>query len=101
MTETKPSTESHKIADNFYEERETDWFIAKAAILEALNSGDLLLPSQQAEAEDPDLVNARILATKVSDTGIDYTDGEHDYFSNVQSFYKALKSGLIKMGDRL
>ena len=65
----------------------------------ALHHGDLLLPPQQAETVDPDLVNARLLASKVSDTGMDYTDGKHDCFVNVQVFYKAHQRGLIKMGD--
>ena len=103
-TATKPSTESHedaaeRIATEHWGENTISWDTARLSFLYALRHGDLLLPPQQAETVDPDLVNARLLASKVSDTGMDYTDGKHDCFVNVQVFYKAHQRGLIKMGD--
>ena len=100
-TAAQPSTESHedaakRIADKYWSKKTPLWSEARDTILTALRDGDLVLPPQPV---DPDLVNARILASKVSDTGMDYTDGKHDCFVNVQVFYKAHQRGLIKMGD--
>ena len=97
----EPATESHeaaakRIADKYWAEPSNLWFAAQSSIRNALNNGDLLLPPQPV---DPDLVNARILATKASLIGTDYTNGKNDNHWRVQEFYGCLKSGLIKMGD--
>ena len=103
---TKPSTESHedaakRIADKYWAEPSNFWFAAQSTILSSLSSGDLVIPPQQAEPVDPDLVGARILATKVSWPLADYTDGKNDQLTLVQHYLGWLKSGLIKMGDRV
>ena len=104
MTDTKPSTESHedaaeRIASKYWSDYSISWDAARLSFLQALDNGDLLLPPQQAEPVDPDLVDARILATKDSLTGSDYTDGSNDQCITVQQYLGWLKSGLIKMGD--
>ena len=98
----EPATESHedaaeRIVDKIWPKGSVYYrHGGRRAILTALKSGDLLLPPQPV---DPDLVNARILATKASLIGTDYTNGKNDNQWRVQEFYGCLKSGLIKMGD--
>ena len=108
-TATKPSTESHedaaeRIASQYWSDYSISWDAARLSFLHALDNGDLVIPAQpvkqaKPEPDDPDLVNARILATEFY--GVDYTDGKSDDVEPVHHYLGWLKSGLIKMGDGL